>query len=81
MQGTKSITSDLYQETALKGGALDVPTTNIKMWIDPNNGKFLGKYDDYEIKEEPEKLFKKEETNDIISNDAASIFGDIVEFD
>ena len=33
------------------------------------------------IKEEPEKLFKKEETNDIISNDAASIFGDIVEFD
>lgn len=35
----------------------------------------------YEIKEEPEKLFKKEETNDIISNDAASIFGDIVEFD
>lgn len=35
----------------------------------------------YEIKEEPAKLFKKEETNDIISNDAASIFGDIVEFD
>ena len=37
--------------------------------------------ENYEIKEEPEKLFKKEETNDIISNDAASIFGDIVEFD
>lgn len=35
----------------------------------------------YEIKEEPEKQFKKEETSDIISNDAASIFGDIVEFD
>ena len=35
----------------------------------------------YEIKEEPEKQFKKEETNDIISNDVASIFGDIVEFD
>ena len=35
----------------------------------------------YEIKVEPEKEFKKEETNDIISNDAASIFGDIVEFD
>lgn len=50
MQGTKSITSDLYQETAMKGGALDIPTTNIKMWIDPNNGKYLGKYDDYEIK-------------------------------
>ena len=50
MQGTKAITADLYQETAMKGGSLDIPTTNIKMWIDPNNGKYLGKYDDYEIK-------------------------------
>ncbi len=50
MQGTKSIAADLYEETAMKGGALDIPTTNIKLWIDPNNGKFLGKYDDYEIK-------------------------------
>ncbi len=50
MQGTKAISADLYQETAMKGGALDIPTTNIKLWIDPNNGKFLGKYDDYEIK-------------------------------
>jgi len=52
MQGTKTITADLYQETAFKGGSLDIPTTNIKMWIDPNNGKYLGKYDDYEIKED-----------------------------
>lgn len=50
MQGTKSVSSDLYQETALKGGALYIPTTNIKLWIDPNNGKYLGKYDDFEIK-------------------------------
>ena len=50
MQGTKAITADLYQETAMKGGALDIPTTTIKMWIDPNNGKYLGKYDEYEIK-------------------------------
>ena len=50
MSGTKSISADLYQETALKGGALSIPTTNIKLWIDPNNGKFLGKYDEYEIK-------------------------------
>lgn len=50
MQGTKTISQDLYQETALKGGAIDIPTTNIKMWIDPNNGKYFGKYDDYEIK-------------------------------
>lgn len=50
MQGTKSISADLYQETALKGGSLDIPTTTIKMWIDPNNGKYLGKYDEYKIK-------------------------------
>ena len=50
MQGTKSVSADLYQQTALKGGSLDIPTTSIKMWIDPNNGKYLGKYDDYEIK-------------------------------
>lgn len=50
MQGTKSISADLYQETLAKGGAMNIPTTNIKMWIDPSNGKYLGKYDDYEIK-------------------------------
>lgn len=52
MQGTKAVTDDLYQETALKGGALDIPTTNIKLWIDPHNGKYLGKYDEFEIKKD-----------------------------
>lgn len=52
MQGTKSVSQDLYEQTALKGGSLDIPTTNIKMWIDPSNGKYLGKYDNYEIKED-----------------------------
>lgn len=50
MQGTSSLNSDVYQQTSLQGGAMNAPTTNIKMWIDPNNGKYLGKYDDYEIK-------------------------------
>lgn len=50
MQGTSSIDSDLYEQTTMQGGAMDVPTTNIKLWVDPNNGKYLGKYDDYEIK-------------------------------
>lgn len=50
MQGTSSLNADLYQQTSLQGGAMNIPTTNIKMWIDPNNGKYLGKYDDYEIK-------------------------------
>lgn len=50
MQGTNSLNADLYQQTTAQGGAMNIPTTNIKLWIDPNNGKFLGKYDDYEIK-------------------------------
>lgn len=52
MQGTKSITGDMYQQTTANGGAMSIPTTSIKLWIDPNNGKYLGKYDDYEIKED-----------------------------
>ena len=35
----------------------------------------------YEVLEEPEKVFKKEETDDIISSDASMLFGDIVEID
>ena len=26
-----------------------VPTTNIKLWIDPSNGKYLGKYEEFKI--------------------------------
>lgn len=50
MQGTSAINGDLYQKTTANGGAMNIPTTTIKLWIDPNNGKYLGKYDDYEIK-------------------------------
>lgn len=50
MQGTNAINADLYQQTTSQGGAMNIPTTNMKLWIDPNNGKYLGKYDDYEIK-------------------------------
>ncbi len=48
MQGTKAVNADLYHETSLKGGAMISLPQNIKLWIDPNNGKYLGKYDDYE---------------------------------
>lgn len=66
MQGTKSISSDLYKQTALKGGALDVPTTSIKMWIDPNNGKYLGKYDEYEIKNDGTIVGKAENGKKVV---------------
>ena len=66
MQGTKPISADLYQETALKGGALDIPTINIKMWIDPNNGKYLGKYDEYEIKKDGTIVGKAENGKKVV---------------
>ena len=50
MSGTKSLSSDVYENTIAQGGALAVPTTEIKLWIDPDNGKYLGKYDEFEIK-------------------------------
>lgn len=50
MSGTKSLTDGAFEETIAQGGALSVPTTEIKLWIDPDNGKYLGKYDEFEIK-------------------------------
>ena len=52
MSGTKSLSNDIYEETIAQGGALAIPTTEIKLWIDPDNGKYLGKYDEFEIKED-----------------------------
>ena len=52
MQGAKPASANIYEDTALEGGAINIPTTNIKMWIDPNNGKYLGKYEEFEIKDD-----------------------------
>ena len=32
-----------------QGDITTLPTTEIKLWIDPANGKYLGKYDDFAI--------------------------------
>ncbi len=50
MNGTKPLNAEVFNETAVNGGTINIPTTNIKLWIDPNNGKYLGKYDDFEFK-------------------------------
>lgn len=41
----------------------------------------LKNHENYEVLDEPEKIFQKDETDDIISNDATLLFGDIVEID
>lgn len=52
MNGAKAVDADSFVNTAFDGGAASVPTTNIKLWIDPSNGKYLGKYEEFEFKED-----------------------------
>lgn len=52
MAPTVSTNKDPYSATSKGGGPDMVPTTDIKMWLDPSNGKYLGKYDDWEVKED-----------------------------
>lgn len=52
MNGAKPVDADSFVNTAFDGGAASVPTTNIKLWIDPSNGKYLGKYEEFEFKED-----------------------------
>ena len=52
VSGTKSLSQEDFDKSLADGGALSIPTTEIKLWIDPDNGKYLGKYDEYEIKED-----------------------------
>lgn len=52
VSGTRSLSQEDFDRNLAEGGALSIPTTEIKLWIDPDNGKFLGKYDEYEIKED-----------------------------
>lgn len=50
MQGTKPADSNLFDGTDESGDISKIPTTDIKLWIDPSNGKYLGKYEDFEFK-------------------------------
>ena len=43
---------DIASGDPTNGGVDGVPTTSIKLWIDPKNGKYLGKYEEFEIKED-----------------------------
>ncbi len=52
MNGAKPIDAESFVDTAFDGGAASVPTTNIKLWIDPSNGKYLGKYEEFEFKDD-----------------------------
>lgn len=52
MNGAKTSESDSYLDTSIDGGSAAIPTTDIKIWIDPSNGKYLGKYEEIEFKDD-----------------------------
>lgn len=52
VNGAKAIDAQSFVGTDFQNGENSIPTTNIKMWIDPVNGKFLGKYEEFEVKED-----------------------------
>lgn len=43
---------DPNTSTPVEGGPASMATSDIKLWIDPSNGKYLGKYEEWEIKED-----------------------------
>lgn len=52
MNGAKPVDADSFVDSPFDGGAASIPTTNIKLWIDPSNGKYLGKYEEFEFKDD-----------------------------
>ncbi|MDD3013094.1 MAG: hypothetical protein PHC34_05265 [Candidatus Gastranaerophilales bacterium] len=42
--------ADPHSATNAEGGPAMMATTDIKLWVDPSNGKYLGKYDEFEFK-------------------------------
>ncbi|MBE7704294.1 MAG: flagellar hook basal-body protein [Cyanobacteria bacterium SIG29] len=49
MNGSKPVEAESFIDTAFDGGAASIPTTNIQMWKDPSNGKYLGKFEEFEF--------------------------------
>lgn len=52
MHGAKAVDINDFEGKEFKGTAESIPTTNIKLWIDPVNGLYLGKYEEFEFKDD-----------------------------
>ncbi len=52
MNGAKAVDLENFEGKKFKDGADSIPTTNIKLWIDPVNGYYLGKYEEFEFKDD-----------------------------
>lgn len=51
VMGTPAVQKDdPHSANATEGGPGMMATTDIKLWTDPSNGKYLGKYDEFEFK-------------------------------
>ena len=58
MNGAKPVDAESFVDTAFDGGAASVPTTNVKLWIDPSNGKYLGKYEEFEFADDGYRFYE-----------------------
>lgn len=48
--GDSNASSNPNNPTHSQGGPGQIPTTEINMWVDPTNGKYFGKYDEYKVR-------------------------------
>lgn len=47
--GGSNIGGSANNPNLAKGGPGQIPTTEINIWVDPSNGKYFGKYDEYKV--------------------------------
>ncbi len=48
--GDSNPSPSAHNPTHSQGGPGQIPTTEINLWVDPTNGKFFGKYDEYKVR-------------------------------
>ncbi len=48
--GDSNPSPSAYNPTHSAGGPGQIPTTEINLWVDPTNGKYFGKYDEYKVR-------------------------------
>ena len=52
MNGAAPAEASSELDAPFSGGTAEIPAADIKLWIDPSNGKYLGKYEELEFKED-----------------------------
>lgn len=48
--GGSNVSASANNPNLSQGGPGQIPTTEINLWVDPSNGKYFGKYDEYKVR-------------------------------